>query len=46
MEFTFNEYADMYMLYGFCGGNAEAASEAYHQNIQIDVDQAPIHSVV
>lgn len=29
MDFTFNEYADMYMAYGFCNGNAAMAKEEY-----------------
>lgn len=28
-NFTFNEYADMYMVYGFCNGNANLAEEEY-----------------
>lgn len=29
MAFTFNEYADMYLVYGFCNGNANAAANEY-----------------
>lgn len=29
MNFTFNEYADMYMMYGFCRGNASMAGQEY-----------------
>lgn len=29
MDFTFNEYADMYMMYGFSNGNANMAEQEY-----------------
>lgn len=29
MDFTFNEYADMYMVYGFCEGNCNMSEREY-----------------
>lgn len=29
MDFTFNDYADMYMVFGFCNGNGDMAEREY-----------------